>query len=172
MQIHVKFFFLIFLTTLFTLPTSCKTVEKETTTYYLIRHAEKDRSDASNRNPDLTEAGHERALRWANYFDGFDLDAIYATDYNRTQQTAAPTAQMKALDVQTYDPRNLYDAEFKSATSNKIVLIVGHSNTTPAFINAIVGVQTYEDMADNDNSTLFKVVIAEDATTVEILKVD
>jgi len=168
----VKFFFLIVLTTLFTLPTGCKTAEKETTTYYLIRHAEKDRSDTSNKNPNLTEAGHERALRWASYFDDFDLDAVYSTEYNRTQQTAAPTAEMKALSVQSYDPRNLFDDEFKSVTINKTVLIVGHSNTTPAFVNAIVGAQTYEDMADNDNSTLYKVMIADKATTVEILKVD
>lgn len=168
----MKFFILIFLTTVLALPTGCKTVKKETTTYYLIRHAEKDRSDANNKNPNLTEAGHERALRWASYFDDFNLDAVYSTEYNRTQQTAAPTAEMKALSVQSYDPRNLFDDEFKSATVNKTVLIVGHSNTTPAFVNAIVGEQTYADMADNDNSTLYKVVLAEDTAKVEILKVD
>ena len=45
---------------------SCK--EQRTTTYYLIRHAEKDRTDSLNRNPNLTEQGLERAKKWANYF--------------------------------------------------------------------------------------------------------
>ena len=40
---------------------------EETTTYYLIRHAEKVRTDATNRNPDLNEAGKKRAANWAGY---------------------------------------------------------------------------------------------------------
>lgn len=32
-------------------------IAQEVTTYYLIRHAEKDRADPSNRDPHLTVAG-------------------------------------------------------------------------------------------------------------------
>lgn len=67
----------------------------ETTTYYLIRHAEKDRTDTSNKNPNLNLEGLERAKKWASYFKNIELDAVYSTNYNRTQQTATPTAEGK-----------------------------------------------------------------------------
>ncbi|MDP5093772.1 MAG: phosphoglycerate mutase, partial [Polaribacter sp.] len=35
--------------------------QAQTTTYYLIRHAEKDRTDATNQNPNLNEDGLKRA---------------------------------------------------------------------------------------------------------------
>jgi len=69
---------------------SCTSNDK--TTYYLIRHAEKDRTDKTNKNPNLNEKGLERAKKWATYFKEIQLDAVYSTNYNRTQQTAKPTA--------------------------------------------------------------------------------
>ena len=40
----------------------------ETSTYYFIRHAEKDRSDTSNHDPYLLEKGKLRAEHWASVF--------------------------------------------------------------------------------------------------------
>ena len=37
---------------------------QDCTEIYLIRHAEKDRSDVKNRNPELNELGKKRALKW------------------------------------------------------------------------------------------------------------
>ena len=48
--------------------------ESTTTTYYLIRHAEKDRSDKSNRNPELTEIGKTRAQHWNEVFQNIAFD--------------------------------------------------------------------------------------------------
>ncbi|WP_047546866.1 SixA phosphatase family protein [Psychroserpens sp. Hel_I_66] len=140
----------------------------EKTTYYFIRHAEKDRRNDSNRNPDLNKLGQKRAKKWAKYFKKINLDAVYATNYNRTQQTAQPTAEQKNLDVLDYDASTLYSEEFKNATKGKTVLIVGHSNTTPAFVNMILGDKKYEDIDDNDNSQLFIVTISEDKITDEL----
>ena len=61
-------------------------------TYFLIRHAEKDRTDAENKNPSLTEKGKERALLWSQLLADYGIEAVYATDYKRTQETAAPSA--------------------------------------------------------------------------------
>lgn len=132
------------------------------TTYYLIRHAEKDRSDSSNRNPDLKAEGQDRAERWAKRFKDVDFDVVYSTDYNRTQQTAAPTAKSKGLTVQSYDPSKLYDEAFQKATAGKTVLIVGHSNTTPEFANAIMGKNHFPAIDDSDNGNLFIVTITKD----------
>ncbi|PSR09222.1 MAG: phosphoglycerate mutase, partial [Candidatus Arcticimaribacter sp.] len=61
---------------------------QEVTTYYLVRHAEKDRSDKTNSNPELTDLGHQRALRWSSVFDNVTFDAVYSTNYLRTIATA------------------------------------------------------------------------------------
>ena len=142
------------------------------TTYYLIRHAEKDRSNPENRNPDLTREGQQRAQNWSNLFKDIPLDAVYATNYNRTQQTAAPTAQQKGLDVQSYDPTMLYDLDFQKATKGKKVLVVGHSNTTPQFVNAIIAQERYGDIDDSNNGNLYIVHLKGDQSTVELLHID
>ncbi|MEL6809868.1 MAG: phosphoglycerate mutase family protein [Bacteroidota bacterium] len=157
---------------------SCKkdykeeTPETVTTTYYLIRHAEKDRSDKANRNPNLTETGQQRAQNWAKYFDTIPLDAVYSTNYLRTIQTATPTAKKKGLEIQSYDPGNMYDQAFKLATKEKKVLVVGHSNTTPVFVNKILGEEKYPWMHDKDNASLYKVTIRDSVVNVVIETVE
>ena len=86
--------------------------------------------------------------------------------------TASPTAKSKELEIQLYDPRALYDEEFREATVGKTVLVVGHSNTTPAFVNAILGEDRYEDMDDMDNSSLYVVTKIGEQVSVQVLKMD
>lgn len=143
-----------------------------TTTYYLIRHAEKDRSDPANNNPKLSEVGIERAMKWAQYFDNIAIDQIYATDYSRTMQTAAYTASQKNLMIESYDPSDLYNEDFKTLTKGHNVLIVGHSNTTPQFVNAIIGEDTYPEIDDNENGMLFMVTVTGNNTNVQLFTVD
>ncbi len=142
--------------------------EKKVTTYYLIRHAEKDRSDPENKDPMLTKKGEERAQLWVRYFDTIALDAVYSTKYLRTVMTATPTAESKILDVLPYDPQQLYDTSFVQATHKQKVLVVGHSNTTPALVNKIVGLKRYHDMDDNDNSTLFVIKVYSNVSAVDV----
>ena len=160
----------IFLLVIFVSLISC--IQEETTTYYLIRHAEKDRTDATNRNPNLNEKGLERAKKWANYFKDINFDAVYATNYHRTIQTAKPTAENKKLEIRIYDPQNMYDAVFKSTTQGKTVFVVGHSNTTPVFVNKILGENKYKNMNDRDNASLYIVTITGDKKTTRIVKVE
>ncbi len=162
---------------------SCNSVEEKKTvettpekiaitTYYLIRHAEKDRSDPANRNPQLTEAGLQRAENWAALFKEIAFDRIYSTNYNRTMQTAMATANDQGITIENYDPVDMYSEDFKAQTVGKTVLIVGHSNTTPRFVNAITGKDTYPDMADNDNGSLYVVTVAGDEKKVQVLTVN
>lgn len=139
--------------------------EKNITTYYLIRHAEKDRSEEGNRNPDLTEEGKARADKWAEVLKDVQFDAVYSTDYNRTRQTATPLAKQNALDIQVYDAKKLYNEDFKKATTGKTVMIVGHSNTTPQFANAIIGKKKYQDIDDKENGALFIVQVNPDGSS-------
>jgi len=158
---------------LFILPTFGQDdTSSETTTYYFIRHAEKDRSSTTNKDPELNKHGKKRAKQWAKYFKDIDFDAIYSTEYKRTQQTAVPTAKKHQLKVLTYDPRALYSEEFAGSTKGKTVLVVGHSNTTPAFVNAILKEQKYNDIDDNDNSKLFIVTIINGEISDQVLTVN
>lgn len=170
-------FFIIVLLTL----TSCNESKKNaaldnanevTTTYYLIRHAEKDRSDPTNKNPELTEKGVERALNWAHYFENKKIDQVFSTEYSRTMQTAAYTASQKQVMIETYDPSELYSEDFKTLTRGHNVLIVGHSDTTPRFVNAIIGENKYSDIPDDENGLLFMVTVSGDATNVQMFTVD
>lgn len=148
------------------------TVTEIETTYYLIRHAEKDRSDKTNRNPELNKVGQARATAWATHFKDIDLDLIYSTNYNRTQQTATPTAVSKGLEIKEYNPSSMYDDHFKAATKGKVVLVVGHSNTTPAFVNAILGKKKYEDLDDSENGMLFTVTVTMDGAISKVEKIN
>ena len=163
-----KYFFLFVFA--FSLLSACSS--DDTTTYYLIRHAEKDRTDKTNRNPNLNFEGEKRAQKWSEYFNNIDLDAVYSTNYNRTIETATPTAMSKKLEIIKYDPRNMYDSIFQQNTKGKTVLIVGHSNTTPAFVNKIIGEKLYDNIDDSVNSNLFKVTVIGHTKSSERINVD
>ena len=147
---------------LLTLPTFAQdsNSNEKTTTYYFIRHAEKDRSDKTNKDPNLIQKGVLRAAKWSFVLENIEFDAVYSTNYNRTKQTAQPTAEKKGVEVTIYDPRQLFSEEFANNTLGKTVLVVGHSNTTPAFVNAVLGAKKYDSIDDNNNANLYIVTIS------------
>lgn len=145
---------------------------KSTTTFYLIRHAEKHRANPSDKNPELTHAGHKRAKNWANVFKDIPLNAIYSTNYKRTLQTATPTAENKNIDIEIYNPNNMDINKFLANTRGKHVLIVGHSNTTPFFANALLGEMKYKDMDDTNNSGLYIVTVEGSSKSSVLLQID
>ena len=69
---------------------------EEPTLVYLVRHTEKvdESSDA-----DLSETGLSRAAQIRYFFAKVDLDQIFATQFQRTQKTVAPTAKAHGLEV-------------------------------------------------------------------------
>jgi len=141
-------------------------------TFYFIRHAEKDRTDPDNPDPELNQDGLDRAIRWAEVFDPIDLDVIYSTNYERTSMTAAPTSVKKNIDIKYYDPNTLDVEQFKAENEGLNVLVVGHSNTTPNFVNKVINIEKYNAMDDDDNSSLFIVRIIDGIPTDIRLKMD
>jgi len=150
---------------------SIKAQNINTTTYYLIRHAEKVRTDASDRNPHLNESGIDRAIFWSTVFKDIAFDMVYTTNYNRTIQTALPTAKSKNLELNFYDPKDMYNNPFIDETKGKNVLIVGHSNTTPQFVNKILKEEKYGDIEDNNNSNLYIVTLLNESISTVLLKI-
>jgi broad specificity phosphatase PhoE len=147
-------------------------VDAGISTFYFIRHAEKERGDPENVDPELNQDGLGRAMHWAEILIDVELDAIYSTDYARTAMTAAATSVKKDVDVEYYDPQTIDIDQFKVDNLNKKVLVVGHSNTTPDFVNSMIGEDKYYAMDDDDNGSLFIVQIVNGIATSQQLHIN
>ena len=91
-------------------------------TIFLVRHADKV-SDA----PDalLSDAGHRRAECLAKMLADADIQQIYTSDLQRTQQTAAPLArqrQLKPVAIPLSKPDDLIEAIKSGKASNVLVV--------------------------------------------------
>lgn len=136
-----------------------------TTKYILVRHAEKDSSNPSNKNPDLTPEGIDRAKNLATLFKGTKIDFVFSTDLKRTLHTVTPIAKNKKLEIITYIPFKLYTDAFKKKTESKTTIIVGHSNTIPDLVNKIIGKQKYPNIHENEYDNLYMITIKGDVIT-------
>jgi len=128
--------------------------ETEVTKLFFIRHAEKEEKD-DPRNPHLSEEGKERANNWSKFFRFEDLDAIYSTNLFRTMETADPISKLQDIEITKYDPRSFDVKEFFQSNTGKVVLIVGHSNTTPMFVNMIMQNPKYKQIEEEEYGYLY-----------------
>lgn len=125
----------------------------KSSTYFFVRHAEK--QDDGTKNPHLTDIGKERAKQLADLLRSYQIDAIYSTDYYRTIETAEPVSNHNKCEITIYNPRDLNIKKFKSKTKGKKVLVVGHSNSTPTFVNAMIGKEKYPQIDESDYSHFY-----------------
>tara|TARA_B100000900_G_scaffold260577_1_gene222098 strand:+ start:765 stop:1271 length:507 start_codon:yes stop_codon:yes gene_type:complete len=145
---------------------------QECSSFYLIRHAEKLRIDKTERNPKLNEKGILRAEKWKEILKNINLDKIYSTDYNRTIETANPTSKSQNIDIIIYSPRNIDFRNFKETNKGKKVLIVGHSNTIPNFVNGLIEKDFYDQIDDLNNSNLYLVNICDDMVSHQLIYIE
>ena len=129
--------------------------ENDCSTFYLIRHAEKVRTNKSDRDPALNEKGIIRALNWKEYFINKDISKIYSTNYKRTLETVKPIQEAIGLATILYSPSSINYKDFISSNKGEIVLVVGHSNTIPNFVNELINEQVYTQIDDLNNSNLY-----------------
>jgi broad specificity phosphatase PhoE len=122
------------------------------TVVFLVRHAERaDDGEGAGRmaadpqmammldDPPLSEAGQVRASLLAEMLLDAGITHVHSTDYRRTRETGAPTAEAVGVEVSLYDPNGLAAfAETLRATPGRH-LVVGHSNTTPELVQALGG---------------------------------
>jgi len=140
--------------------TIIETIPDTATTFILVRHAE---TTGVGSNPGLSSAGQARAMELRRILDNVALHAVYSTNLNRTIQTAEPTSSAQGLTITTYDPfapDALIDNTLVDYQEG-IVLVVGHSNTTPALLNVMVGTNTYSDIPETEYDNLFVVYVSE-----------
>ncbi len=135
------------------------TLEVEPATVILVRHAEK----AFGEDPDLTPEGTARANLLADMLSNTELDAVYSTDTQRTLQTARPTADSHSLKVDLYDAAELQVLSNRLARKHRgeTILIVGHSNTTPAMANYLADTDALPRFNELDYGNLLIVTLPE-----------
>src|SRR5215475_9305256 len=124
----------------------------------VVRHAE--RADAgmqAQTDPPLAAAGEARAQKLAAMLADAGVKDIFATEFKRTQDTAKPLAMKTGVAVEQVGSTDtaLLITKIKSHP-NVVVLVVSHSNTLPAILKALVGVDVA--IADNEYDNLFVVV--------------
>ena len=153
--------FVILICFLFSLSIEAQTENKsDCTKVYLIRHAEKDRTDKTNSNPHLNSLGTKRSLKWKDFFKNINFDIIYSTNYHRTLETIKPFSE-NGTKLIIYNPSKIDYNEFVSNNKGKTILVVGHSNTIPTFTNRISNKNLYNDIEDNNNYNLYVVNICD-----------
>ncbi len=136
------------------------------TILYLVRHAEK--VDASA-DPDLSASGRVRSDVLAHVLADAGLTGIYSTDFKRTRQTAAPTAEALHLPIASYNPRDLTGFAAQVKTQPGRFLIVGHSNTTPALVRALGG-DPVRPIPDIEYDRLYLIVIRDGTVSSTLLR--
>lgn len=128
---------------------------------YLVRHAEKDLSDHSNRDPALTACGHSRAKRLATLLQAIPLQAVYSSDYKRTQATAQPVATAKGLSVESYDPFKLKQLQSLLQQRKQSALVVGHSQTTSVLAGMLAQLEL-KKLSEDQYDRLYQVLMSGD----------
>ncbi len=124
----------------------------------IVRHAEK--ATTGGNDPDLSLAGQKRADALARILRDSQITAVFVTEFKRTQETAAPTAQATHLSPTVVPTNDLPGLVLKLRALNGNALVVGHGNTIPDLIKAL-GITTPVSIPDDDYSEIFVVSLGD-----------
>lgn len=124
---------------------------------YFVRHAEKSTSPAGD--PDLTEAGRQRAEVLSRTLKRHDIGAIHSTDTRRTRQTAAPLSQATGVPVSLYSQDTVQRFLYALMDAERNALVVGHSNTVLGMIRSLGLEPAKREIADHEYDNLFLVTM-------------
>jgi broad specificity phosphatase PhoE len=134
---------------------------RSTTVIIAVRHAETEPGDDPDRA--LSEAGRARAERLARVLGSTvptrGVDAIYASDLRRTQQTVTPLAETMGLpvNVRPLDTAAKLPDLIRHEHRGEVVVVAGHSNTLPDLIESLTG--THVEIADDEYDALLIVFL-------------
>jgi 2,3-bisphosphoglycerate-dependent phosphoglycerate mutase len=135
------------------------TFRRPVTTVILVRHAEKN-IEPNNPDVDLSPAGQARAQEIVRIFGDAGINAIYATQYKRTQQTVKPLADKLGLPVNQVNSKNTSDlvAQIRAQHSGQVIFIAGHNNTVPEIVAALGG-PTFPIIPETEFDNLYIVTV-------------
>lgn len=140
-------------------------VSAQQTTFWVVRHAEKDTAAATKSDPPLSAIGEQRVKDLHNYLLAEKIDNVFSTDTKRTRATAAAVdAPLLIYGTRNFaDFANILMPEFKG----KKVLIVGHSNTVLETLEALGAKRPVKELKDDDYDYIFTLTI-DDAGKVKV----
>ena len=101
----------------------------------LVRHAER---LSSGSDPGLSAAGKRRAALLANMFGDANVSLILTSRFRRTRDTAAPLAHKTGLTPEVIADDSA-QARTQILSGGPCVVVIGHSDTVPAFIQVLGG---------------------------------
>jgi broad specificity phosphatase PhoE len=137
-------------------------------TAFLIRHAER---DPVGIDPPLNVKGMARAKDLIRVLGGVTIAKLYATQFRRTQETAAPLATHLGIPVtvKIADDLAAVVADIASQPGGARVLVVGHTNTIGEIIERLTG-QTIADIPESafDNLYICTLAAGSDATVLHL----
>ena len=135
------------------------TFSRPVTTVILVRHAEK-KIEPENPDPDLAPEGFERAQEIARVFGGAGINAIYATQYKRTQQTVKPLSDLTGVPVTVLNSKETDELVKRLQTTHRgqTVFIAGHNNSVPAIASALSG-ENFPVIPESEYDNLFIVTV-------------
>lgn len=135
------------------------TFSRPVTTVILVRHAEK-KIEPANPDPDLTPEGVERAQEIAREFAGAGINAIFATQYKRTQQTVKPLSDRTGVAITLVDAKQPDELVKRIQTSlrGQTIFFAGHNDSVPAIASALSG-EKYPVIPDNEYDNLYIVTV-------------
>jgi broad specificity phosphatase PhoE len=134
-----------------------------TTTVIFVRHAEKAAMPADD--PGLSPAGQRRVAELTRQLVDADVvagvDAVYATPYRRTEETARPVADALSLPINSYDAADTEAImeHIVKVHKGKVILVVGHSNTVPALIGNMGASKRVPEIAEDEYDNIYIVSI-------------
>lgn len=135
------------------------TFSRPVTTIILVRHAEK-KIEPNNPDPDLAPAGEARAQEIARMFSTVSINAIYATQFKRTQQTVKPLSEKAGVIVTILDATQTDELAKRLQTIHRgqTIFIVGHNNTVPALVSTLSG-ESVPVIPESEYDNLFIVTV-------------
>ena len=139
--------------------------KSQTTEIWVVRHAEKEKSDPQEKNPELSEEGKVRAGDLARYLKKENIDVAFSTPYKRTRQTLDSLVIPKVINYN--DIKSLVDT-IKTSYLGKKIIIAGHSNTVLEIIEAFGGKRPREELTDDDYDFIFRLSVKGDKARVKM----
>ena len=137
-------------------------------TIFIVRHGEKvsSASDAL-----LSAAGHRRAQCLAQTLKDANIQAIFAPEVKRTQQTAEPLAKARHISITVIPRKNQPELvqNVRAAVQSGDVLIVAQQDTLPQIVQQLGG-ETIPAVGDNEFDRLIVLHLNPSSSSVTTLR--
>ena len=130
---------------------------RATTVIVVVRHAETE--STADPDPNLSLSGKERAARLARLLANLQapraLDAVFAADTRRAQQTVQPLAEALSLPVNVVPPALWPELaqRIRREHRGEVILVAGDAKAIPAVIAAFADQEV--QIADGDFDGLY-----------------